>query len=89
MVLGSGLSIGALDKFDGGADDTVDTIQIGAAGAGVTVNLSGAATNGTLGFLGFEALSFANTSTTSTATFSSGSARPSVTFSPPEGRRWA
>src|SRR5258708_7059118 len=59
----------AADTFNGAGG--TDTIQIGAVGAGVSVNLSSAATNGTQGFLSIEGLSFANTSGTSTVTLSS------------------
>jgi VCBS repeat-containing protein len=55
------------DTFSGGAG--TDTIAIGAVGAGVSVDLSAAASNGSAGFLSFEAIQFLNTSGTSTATF--------------------
>ncbi|MFO1157330.1 MAG: hypothetical protein U1E60_00685 [Reyranellaceae bacterium] len=58
----------ATDKYDGGLG--IDTLQIGADAAGVTVDLSGAASDGVNGFLGIEVIAFANTSGTSTATFS-------------------
>ncbi len=54
------------------ASTGTDTLQVGAAaGAGVTVNLSGAGTDGVRGFLGFEALTLANFTGTSSVTFSS------------------
>jgi Ca2+-binding RTX toxin-like protein len=58
------------DTFSGGAG--TDTIAIGAVGAGVSVDLSAAATNGSAGFLSFEAIQFLNTSGTSTATLAAG-----------------
>ena len=60
----------AADTFSG--DNGIDTIQIGTAGAGITVNLSAGSTDGISGFLSFEAIEFVNTSTTSTATFAAG-----------------
>jgi hypothetical protein len=62
--------IQAADTFSGGAG--TDTIAIGAVGAGVSVDLSAAASNGSAGFLSFEAIQFLNTSGTSTATFAAG-----------------
>ena len=59
--------IQAADTFSGGTG--TDTIAIGVVGAGVSVDLRAAATNGTAGFLSFEAIQFLNTSGTSTATF--------------------
>jgi len=60
--------IQAADKFDGLGG--LDAIQIGNAGAGVSVNLSAAASDGVNGFLDIEAITFVNTAGTSTATFS-------------------
>jgi hypothetical protein len=51
--------IQAADTFSGGAG--TDTIAIGVVGAGVSVGLSAAATNGTAGFLSFEAIQFLST----------------------------
>ena len=62
--------IQAADTFSGGAG--TDTIAIGVVDAGVSVDLSAAATNGSAGFLSFEAIQFLNTSGTSTATFAAG-----------------
>ena len=62
--------IQAADTFSGGTG--TDTIAIGAVGAGVSVDLSAAATNGSAGFLSFEAIQFLNTSGTSTATLAAG-----------------
>jgi Ca2+-binding RTX toxin-like protein len=62
-------TVSALDTFDAGGSPGVDVIQIGTAGAGTSVNLSAAATDGVLGFVDFEAITFVNTSGTSTATF--------------------
>ena len=62
--------INAADIFNGGAG--TDTIEIGVVGAGVSVNLSAAASNGSAGFLSFETIQFLNTSGTSTATFAAG-----------------
>jgi len=59
--------IQAADTFSGGAG--TDTIAIGVVGAGVSVDLSAAASDGSAGFLSFEAIQFLNTSGTSTATF--------------------
>ena len=59
--------IQAADTFSAG--NGTDIIQIGTAGVGVSVDLSGAANNGTQGFLSFEAINFTNTSGTSVATF--------------------
>ncbi|MCW5736103.1 MAG: hypothetical protein KIS73_18380, partial [Enhydrobacter sp.] len=57
------------DTFNGAAG--TDTIQIGSGGAGVTVSLTAAATNGVQGFLNTEGLSFVNTSGTSNVTLGS------------------
>ena len=62
--------INSTDIFNGGAG--TDTIVIGVLDAGVSVALSAAATNGSAGFLSFEAIQFLNTSGTSTATFAAG-----------------
>jgi len=67
-VVASG-TVSALDTFDAGGSPGLDVIQIGTAGAGTSVNLSAAATDGVLGFVDFEAITFVNTSGTSTATF--------------------
>ncbi|MBV8187345.1 MAG: DUF4347 domain-containing protein, partial [Alphaproteobacteria bacterium] len=61
--------VGAGDTFNGGGGN--DIIQIGTAGAGTSIDLSGAASNGVKGFLNITGIAFANTSGTSTATFSS------------------
>ena len=58
--------IQAADLFDGAGGN--NSIVIGAAGAGVSVDLSAAGTDGTHGFHNYEGLTFANTSGTSTAT---------------------
>jgi|GEM_PF-691010 len=62
-------TVSATDTFSAGGDPGVDIIQIGTAGAGTSVDLSAAATDGVAGFLDFEAITFVNTSGTSTATF--------------------
>ena len=62
-------TVSALDTFNAGGSPGVDVIQIGTAGAGTSVDLSAAATDGVLGFVDFEAITFVNTSGTSTATF--------------------
>ncbi|MFO1157325.1 MAG: DUF4347 domain-containing protein [Reyranellaceae bacterium] len=59
--------IQAADKFEG--DTGTDAIQIGTAAAGTSIDLSAAANDGVNGFLNFEAITFVNTSGTSTATF--------------------
>jgi Ca2+-binding RTX toxin-like protein len=76
-------TVSALDTFDAGGSPGVDVIQIGTAGAGTSVDLSAAATDGVLGFVGFEAITFVNTSGTSTATFNAaqfGTGRISTTL---------
>ncbi|MBU8874085.1 DUF4347 domain-containing protein [Reyranella sp. MMS21-HV4-11] len=62
-------TVSATDTFSAGGDPGIDVIQIGTAGAGTSVDLSAAATDGVAGFLDFEAITFVNTSGTSTATF--------------------
>ncbi|HMP55343.1 MAG TPA: hypothetical protein PKD92_02095, partial [Novosphingobium sp.] len=52
-------NIQAADTFSGG--DGIDTINVGAGNnTSVSVDLSGAGSNGVAGFLSFERLSFAN-----------------------------
>ena len=62
-------TVSATDTFSAGGDPGIDVIQIGTAGAGTSVDLSAAATDGVAGFLDFEAITFVNISGTSTATF--------------------
>lgn len=64
--------IQAADTFQGG--DGIDTIIVGSKNTTISIDLSTASSNGTAGFLSFEALGFANTgsgTSTQTATFSS------------------
>jgi hypothetical protein len=55
--------VGCADRDDGGGG--TDTLQIGTVGAGITVDLSAAATDGANGFLNIEALTLVNSSTAS------------------------
>ena len=59
--------VGANDFFDG--DAGTDTIVLGVAGAGTSIDLSIAGTDATHGFHNYEGITFANTSGTGTATF--------------------
>ena len=67
LVVSATTQVQSNDRYDGGAD--VDTLQIGTVGAGVAVSLTAAASDGVDGFVNIEAISFVNTSATSTATF--------------------
>jgi len=67
LIVSNTTQVQANDRYDGGAD--TDTLQIGTVGAGVAVVLTTAASDGVDGFVNIEAISFVNTSTTSTATF--------------------
>eukprot|EP01036_Dinobryon_divergens_P043402 gene43402-57770_t len=67
LIVSATTQVQSGDRYDGGAD--IDTLQIGTVGAGVTVSLTAAASDGIDGFVRIEAISFVNTSTTSTATF--------------------
>ena len=65
--------VGANDFFDG--DAGTDTIVLGVAGAGTSIDLSKAGTDATHGFHNYEGITFANTSGTGTATFNAASVR--------------
>src|SRR5262249_39759588 len=69
IIVTATAQVTSADTFDGGSG--TDTIQIGTSGAGTSIDLSGAASDGVKGFLNIEGIAFANTSGTSTATFSS------------------
>src|SRR5262249_1554890 len=69
FIVASTAQVGSGDKYNGGGG--TDTLQIGTAGAGTSIDLSGAASDGVNGFLNIEGIAFANTSGTSTATFNS------------------
>ena len=59
--------VSAADRYNGAGGN--DILQVGLAGAGTAIDLSVAASDGVNGFLSIEAISFVNTSGTSTATF--------------------
>jgi len=61
------LQVDATDFFDG--DAGTDTIVVGVAGSGTSIDLSVAGTDATHGFHSYEGITFAATSGTATATF--------------------
>ncbi len=69
FVLTDSNQVSATDRYDGGAGN--DVLQIGTASAGTSIDLSAAASDGVDGFISIEAITFVNTSGTSTATLGS------------------